>query len=357
MSTVQFAIIGSGWRTLFFLRIAKALPEKFRVTGILTRDSGKAEKLQADWGVPTFTDFDTMLRHQRPDFVVISVAQPAAPAMIELVAAAGLPILTETPPAQTLEGLLHMWSLVEKGAHIEVAEQYIYQPLHQARLAIARSGKLGPVSYAHVSHAHGYHGTSLLRHYLDVGFADPAIRGRAFNSTVVAGPNRQGPPTEHRIETARQVIADLDFGDKLGVFDFVGTQYHSWIRAYRFTLRGEKGEIVDRDVRYLKDFRTPVEVTLRRSDTGQYNNHEGYFHRGIQAGEDWVYLNPYQGASLGDDEIAVAAILEGMGRSLETGTPIYSFAEAAQDQYLSLLIEEAVASGKTVQAVKQPWAK
>ncbi|WP_413991272.1 Gfo/Idh/MocA family protein [Labrys okinawensis] len=356
MSTVQFAIIGSGWRTLFFLRIARALPEKFRVTGILTRDGAKAEKLQAEWGVPAFTDFGAMIRHQRPDFVVVSVAQPAAPTMIELVASAGLPIMTETPPAQTLEGLLRLWALVEKGAHIEVAEQYIYQPLHQARLALIRAGRLGQVSFAHVSHAHGYHGTSLIRHYLDAGFAEPAIRGRAFSSTIVAGPNRQGPPAEHRIDTVRQVIAELDFGDRLGIFDFAGSQYFSWVRAYRLTVRGEKGEIVDRDVRYLKDFLTPVELTLRRSDTGQYNNHEGYFHRGIQAGEDWVYRNPYPGAALTDDEIAVAAILDGMGESVRGGKPIYSFAEAAQDQYLSLLIEEAVAAGTTVQAVRQPWA-
>ena len=100
-----------------------------------------------------------------------------------------------------------------------------------------------------------------------------------------AGPNRQGPPAEHKIDTVRQVIAELDFGDRLGIFDFAGSQYFSWVRAYRLTVRGEKGEIVDREVRYLKDFRTPVELTLRRSDTGQYNNHEGYFHRGIQAGE------------------------------------------------------------------------
>jgi predicted dehydrogenase len=356
MSRVEFAIIGSGWRTLFFLRIARALPERFRVTGILTRDQGKADRLHADWGVPAFTDWETMIRHQRPDFVVVCVARAPAAAMIELVAGAGLPILAETPPAESLEGLLRLWSLVGSGAHIEVAEQYLYQPLHQARLALIAAGKLGPVSHANVSHAHGYHGTSLIRHYLDVGFGEAAIRGRAFTSPLVAGPNRQGPPTEHRIDTVRQVIAELDFGDRLGIFDFAGSQYFSWVRAYRLTVRGEKGEIVDREVRYLKDFSTPVELTLRRSDTGQYNNHEGYFHRGIQAGEDWVYRNPYPGAPLTDDEIALATMLDGMGKSVRGGPPVYSFAQAAQDQYLALLIEEAVASGKSVQAVRQPWS-
>ncbi len=60
--------------------------------------------------------------------------------------------------------------------------------------------------------------------------------------------------------------------------------------------------------------------------------------------------------ALGDDEVAVAAILDGMGESVRGGKPACSLAEAAQDQYLSLLIEEAVASGKSVQAMAQPWA-
>ncbi|NOG51366.1 MAG: hypothetical protein HND48_19535 [Chloroflexi bacterium] len=34
----------------------------------------------------------------------------------------------------------------------------------------------------------------------------------------------------------------LDFGEKLGVLDFVGDQYWSPIRGHRVTVRGERGE-------------------------------------------------------------------------------------------------------------------
>lgn len=37
MAKIRYAIIGSGWRALFYIRIAKALPEQFEVTGILVR--------------------------------------------------------------------------------------------------------------------------------------------------------------------------------------------------------------------------------------------------------------------------------------------------------------------------------
>ena len=34
MTPTPFAIAGGGWRAAFFLRIAAAMPERFRVTGV-----------------------------------------------------------------------------------------------------------------------------------------------------------------------------------------------------------------------------------------------------------------------------------------------------------------------------------
>ena len=94
-----------------------------------------------------------------------------------------------------------------------------------------------------------------------------------------------------------------------------------------------------------------------RQDTGHGGNLEGYFHRGVLAGADWVYRNPFAGARLSDDEIAVAACLDGMERYAYNGTEFYSFAEAAQDQYLLLAIDEARRSGDVVVTESQPWAR
>ena len=36
MDVVPFAIVGAGWRAGFYVRVARALPGIFRVTGVLT---------------------------------------------------------------------------------------------------------------------------------------------------------------------------------------------------------------------------------------------------------------------------------------------------------------------------------
>lgn len=43
---ISFGIIGSGWRSEFYLRIAALLPEKFTVTGIFIRNPVKKEEFR-----------------------------------------------------------------------------------------------------------------------------------------------------------------------------------------------------------------------------------------------------------------------------------------------------------------------
>lgn len=356
MSPCNFAIVGPGWRTEFFLRVARALPDRFRVDGVVVRDPARGAAFEVQWGLPTFRTTEALLRLTRPRFVVVSVSQPAAPGVIAELAAEGLPVLTETPPAPDLDGLLQLWELVRGGARIQVAEQYFLQPTHAARLALIAAGRIGTPSHAHVAVAHGYHGTSLIRKYLGLRFENATIRAQGFTSPIVAGPTRAGPPDELRITRSEQTIATLDFGDRLAVFDFTGDQYHHWIRSPRLLVRGERGEIKDDELRFLQDHRTPVTLRLLRQDAGQYADIQGHHLVGILAGTEWVYRNPFTGTRLNDDEIAVGACLAGMARTVETGEEIYGFAEAAQDQYLALSIAAAKASGQPVRTETQPWA-
>lgn len=356
MKPIEFAIVGGGWRAEFFLRIARALPDRFKIIGMTVRDATKGKALEAAWNVATFRDVDGLLGATKPAFVIVSVPQPVAPGIITELAARNVPILTETPPAPDREGLLDLWKLVEGGARIQVAEQYIRQPLHAARLALVNSGKLGRPSFAHVSSAHGYHGTSLIRHFLGIGFEAATVTARAFESDIVAGPGRNGPPASETIGKSRQVIAQLDFGDRLGIYDFTGEQYFSWIRSLGVLIRGDRGEIRNYDVRYLEAFDRPVHFRLERQNAGEDGNLEGHWTKGYVGGAEWIYRNPFPYASLSDDEVAIATVLAGMGAYVEGGPDIYSFAEAAQDQWLSLAIDEALATGNTVHEPDAPWA-
>ncbi|WP_150309271.1 Gfo/Idh/MocA family protein [Planctomonas psychrotolerans] len=354
---ISFAIVGSGWRTEFFLRIARAMPDRFEVCGLVTRSDETGRRIEADWAAPTYRTIDELLAATSPRFVVVSVPRAVAPDAIENVARHGVAVLTETPPGTDVEAMLPLHRLVESGARIQVAEQYHLSPLLNAQLAIARSGRLGAISSARVAQCHDYHGVSILRRALGIGFEDAVITASRFDSPLTVGPGRTGDPTEEVVVTAHEVTARLDFGDQLGVYDFAGEQYFSWIRANRLLIRGDRGEISNTEVRFLHDFRTPMLHTIQRMSAGEGGNLEGQFLRGLIAGDEWVYRNEFLPARLSDDEIAIATCLVRMAEHADGGPDFYSLAEAAQDHYLALMIARAVDTGEAVRTEPQAWAR
>jgi len=357
MNPIKFGIVGGGWRAAFYLRIARTVPERFAVTGVVVRDAAKGRQIEERWGVPTHRTLDALLRADPPSFVVVSVPWAVTPTVVVELAERTIPTLAETPPAPDVEGLRGLYERVGPGARLQVAEQYPYQPLHAARLALVASGVLGTVTQAQVSVAHGYHGMSLIRRFLGLAFEDATITAHRFVSPLVEGPGRGGPPAQERLTSSTQVIAHLDFGDRLGVYDFTGDQYFSWIRSPRLLVRGERGEIDGTRVRYLVDYQTPVALDLRREDAGVDGNLEGYYHKGILAGATWLYRNPLAPGRLSDDEIAVGTCLERMAAYVDGGPDFYSLAEAAQDHYLSLVLGQALARGEGVATQPQPWVR
>lgn len=353
---INFGIIGAGWRTEFFLRIVQALPDRFSVTGVVVRNPEKAERFARQWNVPTFGTAEELFA-TNPALVIVSVPWGVSVEMLQKCADHGIAALGETPPAPDVAGLNVLTARVKAGAKIQVAEQYFAQPLHAARLAVVASGKIGTPSQAQVSVAHGYHGISLMRKYLGIGFENATITATRIVSPLVNSPGRNGPPATEKVVDSAQIIARFDFENgKTGIFDFTGDQYFSYVRGPRLLVRGERGEIEGETVRYLLDAATGVSVPLLRQDTGHLGNLEGYNHRGYTLGGEYVYRNPYTPGRLADDEIAIAAAIEGTARYAEGGPDFYSLADAAQDRYLDICIEEALRTGKPVETTSQAWA-
>jgi hypothetical protein len=357
--TVSFSIVGGGsFRAQYFLRISKALPERFRVSGMVVRDELKGKALEEQWQVGTYRTLDELLDNEKPDFVVLSVAPSAAMEYMLQLAERGIPVLAETPPAPTLEGLLQLHEkLTLQGARIQIAEQYQFHPVQEARQSIIESGRLGNISQVTVSISHMYHAVSLIRKMLGARFEDVAIKGMRFESDWVAGPNRGGPPAEDRIVKSERDLAWLDFGGKLGIYDFTKDQHRSWIRSNHLSVRGERGEIFDNRISIQDPSCTQISMELKRMNKGEYENAEGYFLKGIMAGERWVYENPFMPARLYDDEIAIASCLSKMAIYAAGGPAFYGLPDASQDHYIGMLIEQAVASGETVKSVRQPWSE
>jgi predicted dehydrogenase len=356
MDDFEFAVVGAGWRTDFFLRAAAALPQ-MKICGVVARNETRAKEVESDWGMPCFASIPELLQNTRPSFVVASVSAQAMPDVCIELAGHAVPILAETPPAKNLEGLVSLYQQVSKlGARIQVAEQYWAQPLHAARQAVVDSGVLGPINQVNLSVCHGYHAMSLIRRLLGAGFESARIRGQRFKSPVIAGPDRSGPPSEQRVVDVETDFASLDFGDRIGLYEFCLPQYRSWIRGQRVCIRGERGEIIDDRVTYLKDEVTPISARLERHEAGRIGNLEGAHLKAIQFQDDWVYRNPVLPARLSDEEIAVAQCLLDMQRFVEHGISFYSLEEASQDQYLALACTKAIETGETVQTEAQMWA-
>jgi hypothetical protein len=349
MGAIEFGIVGAGWRTEFYLRIARALPDRFRVTGVVVRNPERRKSFAETWGVRVCAGIEELLAAS-PSFVLTSVSWASNPGLLKELSERGVPVLSETPPAPDLAQLREVCALTVKGARIQVAEQYWAQPYHQACAALVEKGLFGKPSYAQVSVAHGYHGISLIRRLLGIGYEAPKIGGKRFRAPIVAGAGRDGPPAQEEIRNSEQDIVFLDWGDRLGLFDFTGDQYFGWIRTNRLLIRGERGEIVDDMAYYLQDFRTPMATELRREVTGAYGNLEGFYLKGIQASGEWVYSNPFAFAPLSDDEIAIATCLVRMDEYVRTGREFYPLAEACHDHYLGLLCQQAVKEGREIQA-------
>lgn len=286
--------------------------------------------------------------------MIVATPRAVTPDFLRELTDRHVPVLSETPPAPDLEGLRALAPLARRG-RVQVAEQYQFQPFHAARLSVARSGRLGRVSEARVSAAHGYHGVDLIRRLLELDREPLTIRAHRFVSPIVAGPDRAGPPADERLVDSETVIAFLDAGDRLGIFDFTEDQYFSWIRSRRVLVRGDRGEITDRTVRSLLDHQTAVSTELVRQDAGHDGNLEGFHLAGITLGDEWVYRNPFVPARLSDDEIAVATCLARMQGWLEGGPDVCSLADAAQDHYLGLLIAEAARTGEPIRTTGHIW--
>ncbi len=354
MNPVRFAIVGTGWRSKFYLRVARARPDMFDLAGMASRDPGAKKHLETEWGTRVFGNLVEMLKAVSPEFVVTSVPWNANPAVLRALAEMKIPALSETPPAPDEAGLAALNAdIAGMGGRVQVAEEYHRRPVQAAQIAVARGGLLGDISHAQVSVGHGYHGISLMRRLLGIRYEAARITARKFKAPIVAGPGFDGPPKEEKIRESVQEIYLFDFGAKSGMLDFTSDQYFGWIRRERMLARGERGEIANDSFVYLKDKATPIHASLTRHHQDLLT---GVSLLGIQAGDEWVYRNPVAPAALTDDEIAIADCLLRMSEYAKGGKDFYSLAEGSQDHYLYLKCMQATGQDSPVSAPTPPWA-
>ena len=313
---IRFAVIGSGWRSLFYVRIARALPDMFELTALLCRGQEKADRIQKEYGIHTTTSEDEIIA-SKPDFVVSAVNKSSMSDVVRYWAAKGIPVLSETPAGLDIDTLKAIRQDVENGARIQVAEQYFLYPSIKAVIDECKSGTIGePVSLT-ISAMHDYHAASVIRRMLDTGLEDVTVTGKTFSMKVTDTRTRYEVLTEGRVVEKEEKHLIMEYADgKTAFYDFMSDQYRSPIRNRYINLRGTRGEIINDTVYYLDKDNL---ATCKKLDI----------------------KNPYGYAGLSEDEAAITGILLGMKEYVDKGKEVYPMNEALYDAYMGILMCEA----------------
>jgi predicted dehydrogenase len=351
-------IVGSGWRSEFFHRLAQAAPDVLRITGVVTRSAERGDEVTKGWGVPSVRTSQELLAVEKPDFVVASVPWAQMPDTTRELVTLGVPVLAETPPAPDLAGLRSLWSDVGTSGLVQVAEQYLLMPGHGTRLALVREGVIGAPTSVQVSSTHMYHAVSMIRGLLGVGMADVVVTAREFTAPLLDSLDRSGWHSDAAPEPRTTTLGMLDFGDgRHGLYDFTDGQWFNPVRSNRIVVRGTVGEIVDDRLVRLVDPTTPVESPLVARRTGIDLNLEGNDLVHISVDGRVVYRNPFVGTRLSEDDIAVAALLRDTGAwARGEGPEPYPLAEGCQDHAIALAIEASARTDSDVRVTGEPWA-
>jgi predicted dehydrogenase len=357
-SPLRFGVVGSGWRAEFFVRMARLLPDRFTVTGVVARSAERGAEVERIWGVPTVrTVGDLLAESARPELVVVAVPRTATPDVIRELVAARLPVLAETPPASDVDAMRALWSEVGSSGLVQVAEHSPFLPAHAARIAAVERGVVGQPTSVHFSSNHLYHAVAMIRRLLGAGLGEATVHASTFTAPLLDPVARDGWTGATEAVPASTILATLDFGDgRSGLYDFTDNQWHNPLRTNRIIVRGSTGELVgDRFTRFTGP-RTIVESELVRRQLGIEQNFDGFDLEHISLDGEVLYRNAFAGARLADEDLAVAGLLAATAAWVhDDGPPPYPLAEGSQDHLLGIAIEEAAASGETVHIAREAW--
>lgn len=357
MQKCKYAIVGTGWRAEFFMRAAQYVPEQFELTGVYTRSEEKAKELHERLDVKMTTDMDELLA-AKPDFVVLCVNRKVTMGYFEMFMKLNVPVLCETPPAESQEDLYKLWEMAQQyDAKIQVAEQYHRQPLYYSWMKVVKTGMIGEVSNMTLSSLHGYHAVAVMREILGVGMDKVKIYGKRHVFPVVETDSRYGMLYTGNTTMKNRDILTLEFENgTVGFYNFTDAMYHSQIRTRHINIQGLIGEIDDMDIRYINEDGDTVLSSLVRRDRGRFNNREWAL-SDMSLNGKILYKNPFNHARLNDDELAVTDCMWGMKEYLETGKDMYSLKDGLQDSIISQAMYKVLDNNLgEITVDTQPWA-
>ena len=333
---IKYGIVGAGWRSEFYLRIADLLPDTFKVSGIYIRNRQKREGFSKKYNTPIFDTLEKLLETDF-DFIVSCVNKTGICDIVRELACKNIPLLTETPIGTSLKEIETFLGEIKPDWRVQVAEQFHFMPRNVAIKSVIDSGIIGEITQAQLSCCHDYHAASLIRFFLGTGDEMPEASSFTLPDTVTRYNSRGGLLNEPQTVISEEKFVVLRFKDKTALYDFSYEQYFSDIRASRIVIRGTNGEIINNSCNYLKNG-LPHSFTLRRNSYGANESLDGFTLVNITAEGKVVYENPFKGARLSDEEIAIATCLFNMKKYLDTEVSFYTLKDAALDSKIFLSV-------------------
>lgn len=363
MDKIKFIIIGSGWRSLYYVRVAKALPEIFELCAMYCRTEEKAQKIAEEHHIHTTTSIEECMNYS-PDFVVVVVNKASIAEVSMEWMKRGFTVLCETPAAMDLETLNQLWDMHNQGYKLVVAEQYTSYPEYSALLKVVDRDIIGEPDCLNISLAHEYHGASLMRALLKVtSDMEFTVSAKTYQFPTTETLTRYDSYKDGRIADKKRTVATFEFANgKVALYDFDSEQYRSPIRKNTLKLQGSRGEIIDRTVYYLDGSNEPIISEIRVEKRGietEYENPNLHYVEEVTAvhfEDDRVYTPEFGLCGLAQDETAVASLMKRTAAySRGDAAEPYPLRDALQDAYMAILLREADASRSKVSSAKQAW--
>ena len=363
MKRTRFIIVGSGWRSLYYVRIAKALPDQFELCAMLCRTEEKAQRLGVENDIHTTTSEEECIA-MKPDLVVVVVNKASIADVAMHWMEMGFCVLSETPAALELPKLEKLWDLHCQGKKLVVNEQYRKYPVLSSIIKIAQSGLLGSNDSLNASLAHEYHGASLIRALLCIEQSEQfSVTAKTYEFPVTETLTRYDSFKDGRIAMKKRTIATFEFeSGKVAFYDFDGEQYRSPIRKNTMRLLGKRGEIIDDKVYFLDSSNegicAPLHVITRKVKTGCDNPNLREIDEvlSVDFNGQKLYEMPFGPCGLAQDETAMAIMMRQTalyGQGLSESP--YPLSEALQDAYTMILMQRACESGEKVVSKRQIW--
>ena len=299
---MKVVLAGTGWRAMFFVRIASMIPSLMEISAIYTHTEKRAQEMR-EMGFNAYSEIDKALEAEHVA-VIVSTGKEGCYELLSYLKKKGEFIISETVfyPFSDEE----LSSLIDaKGA---VCEQYQYTPLYASILSSLHI--VGNIDQVRISGLHNHHAASIARRVLGIDDEMPESLGSVdYPSHMLKTGERKGMVRTGEMEDYKRALRLLRFSKGLFINDFSSNQYHSYFYGKTIEIRGERGIITERGVSTVDDKGYPVFMPfVFHRDVSVGNGLMTLTH--VTLGAKTIFENPFYPMNLSDDEIGIAILLD-----------------------------------------------